>query len=215
MVVSSLLLLAIGSTASNPPIMHNDHVYIENTWNGGGHWLDTRGNGCNDNDLCVSAADSPTRVPLSGAWIIKKVQGDGQISHGDLVYIQTMYDESYLDTRGHGCNDNVLCVSTNKSPIRDNFSGVWQIQNPRGDAGGLVYTQTVHFQSMFTKGVETSWLDTRGGPCNDNKLCVSTANGVDRDNGSGGWRLTQGKWSSANESLSAELEPAALDELQV
>jgi len=53
-------------------------------------------------------------------------------------------------------------------------------------AGAVLHGARVHIQSMYPGG---RWLDTRGGPCNGNPLCVSAASTPVRDSGSGTWTV--------------------------
>ena len=54
---------------------------------------------------------------------------DGRALHvNDTVFLQNAYmnlNGGYLDTRGAGCENNYLCVSTSQSQDRDNGSTWW------------------------------------------------------------------------------------------
>ena len=170
-----------------------------NTWKGG--YLDTRGGGCEDNALCVSTAASPDRQPgaLTGKWKIVSAaatpKADGQpVLSGDLIHLQNQYDhngqKTWLDTRGRGCQDNFLCVSTATSKDRDQGSGTWRIildsgggEVPEGE--GHVHLQNIYKGSPALGG----FLDTRGSGCAENLLCVSTSSTWERDLESTHWRF--------------------------
>lgn len=91
-----------------------------------GGFLDTRGAGCEGNALCVSTAATATRDGRSGVW---KIEGGYDTIHtGQHLRLRNQYNGSYLDTRGSGCESNVLCVSASVSPNRDNGSGSWSFE---------------------------------------------------------------------------------------
>jgi hypothetical protein len=159
-------------------------------WKGG--YLDTRGAGCEDNFLCVSTATSFDRDSGSGTWQIlsatgKKV-GDPVLAN-DLVYLQNQYGGKggYLDTRGAGCESNLLCVSTATISNRDNGSGTWRIitDSPGGE---VQEGETVHLLNGYNDWTG-GFLDTRGAGCEDNLYCVSTSVNWNRDQGSTHWRF--------------------------
>jgi len=165
-------------------------------WSGG--WLDTRGSGCKSNFLCVSTANCYDREPQSGSWIIQsdtKKPGD-PIQDGDCIHLQNQfaYDPDvkggWLDTRGGGCQENFLCVSTATSKTRDGLSGSWKVmkidnlQDPYIYEGDAVRLLNGYYD--FAGG----YLDTRM-PEGDNLLSVSTSKTEDRDAGSTHWRFLE------------------------
>jgi hypothetical protein len=181
---STAYILKYGNTL---PIQ-NDYL----SWAGG--YLDTRASGCEDNYLCVSTADSSDRDQGSGGWTIESATGaaaGSPVLNGDLIHLQNAYlgNGGYLDVRGSGCEENLLCVSTSTSSDRDSGSGTWQILAVNGDIGTPVEGwQEVRFLNgylNFTGG----YLDTRASGCEENFLCVSTSATADRDSGSTHWRV--------------------------
>lgn len=159
-------------------------------WQGG--YLDTRGRGCSENLLCVSTANSSNRDSGSGSWkILSKTGKTGVVKSLDDVYLQNQYAQGaggYLDTRGRGCSENLLCVSTANSAERDSGSGTWKIIPKFQSSGAIRENQPVHLVNGYGNG-QGGYLDTRGRGCSENLLCVSTAAGSDRDSGSGTWKF--------------------------
>jgi hypothetical protein len=115
--------------ADGTPVNANDQIYLVNQY-GNKTYLDTRGSGCQSDDLCVSTATTPNRDQHSGSWlIIKGDWGTGPIAENDLVRLMNGYGGwagGYLDTRATGCQSNVLCVSTSSSFDRDTGSTTWR-----------------------------------------------------------------------------------------
>lgn len=114
------------------------------------------------------------------------------LTYGTLYRIQNGYGGwkgGYLDTRGEGCEDNYLCVSTATSFDRDNGSGTWQILSATGKAEGepVLANDLIYLLNKYQD--DGGYLDTRGEGCESNLLCVSTAKTSNRDQGSGTWRI--------------------------
>jgi hypothetical protein len=162
-------------------------------WSGG--YLDTAYSGCERNAMCVSTAVSKARDQNSGSWVIKSAQGkaDGSpVMPGDKVYLKNLYPLAsdpeppygpfggYLDTRGSGCEGNVMCVST--SLALDGNNSIWTVEIDRFN---LYLGQAVRLRN----GYDNTYLDTRNRGCEGNLLCVSTSASADRDSGSGSWRF--------------------------
>ena len=162
-------------------------------WDAKTNYLDTRGGGCNDNLMCVSTATSPDRDSGSGTWIISsatsKLAGEPVLS-GDQIHLQNQYGSGaggYLDTRGTGCNGNLMCVSTADSSDRTSGSGTWRII--KDSAGGVVHeNDVVHLWNKWSDWTG-GFLDTRAAGCQDNLYCVSACGSWDRDAGSTHWRF--------------------------
>jgi len=95
----------------------------------------------------------------------------------------------YLDVRGAGCQDNVYCVSTATTPLRDRHSGLWVIKSAehKPDGSPVNCNDKIFLVNQYSD--PGTFLDARGSGCQSNKLCVSTANTSDRDNGSGTWLI--------------------------
>ncbi|APR87531.1 hypothetical protein A7982_12880 [Minicystis rosea] len=118
----------------------------------------------------------------AGSWLL----------YGHTYGLRNGYDDfsgGYLDTKGTGCEDNKLCVSTATTPSRAAGSGSWMLLSASGkpagapvEAGDLVY-----FKSLSDG--DGGYLDTRKSACEDNRLCVSTATTSNRDQGSGTWKV--------------------------
>jgi hypothetical protein len=127
---------------------------------------------------------------------------------GKIYHVQNGYKKwqgGYLDTRGTGCEDNLLCVSTADSPKRDGDSGTWRIESASGkpDGAPVLFNDEFYLRNMYNDG-NGGYLDTRGTGCEGNLLCVSTATGFDRANGSGTWKLIP---DSSSQSAVAKKEP--------
>jgi hypothetical protein len=160
----------------------------------GGGYLDVRGERCNDNLLCVSTRWLPPdwstqKDGHSMVWKILSAEGKPDWSHvmaNDVIYLQNQYPYhpdamgGYLDTRGGGCQDNHLCVSTSVAKDRESGTGRWKIQLT--EAGGErevpLYFGAVGGSEVHLLNGWNNWtggyLDTRGEKCQDNLLCVST-----------------------------------------
>ncbi|CAK0901716.1 unnamed protein product [Prorocentrum cordatum] len=113
-------------------IVDGDPVYLQSMYGSQPLYLDTRGEGCEDNELCVSASSSKEgSVPgnHSTEWIVRRVEGAGDLMTGDSIHLQSMMGDvtAYLDVRGTGCEDNEYCVSAASSSTRDGHSGTWQV----------------------------------------------------------------------------------------
>lgn len=100
------------------------------------------------------------------------------------------WGENYLDTRGTGCEGNLLCVSTSTSFNRHLNSGSWIISSAKKKAKDdpVLSGDQVYLQNQYSSGAG-GYLDTRGKECEGNYLCVSTSTSFDRDSGSGIWRI--------------------------
>lgn len=165
--------------------------------NGFGGWsanyLDTRGQGCEDNLLCVSTSTNFNRDSGSGTWIISSATGKAvgePVLSGDQVYLQNQYSSGaggYLDTRGYGCEGNFLCVSTATSSKRDSGSGTWRIIKDTS-GGNVQENDVVHLWNGWGDWT-AGFLDTRGNGCEGNLYCVSTSASWNRDTGSTHWRF--------------------------
>jgi hypothetical protein len=170
---------------------------IQNGFGGwDGNYLDTRGQSCEDNLLCVSTAETFDRDSGSGTWIILsatgKAVGDLVLS-GDQVYLQNQYKSGepynggYLDTRGRGCEDNLLCVSTAETFDRNSGSGTWRLIKD-SSGGNVQENDVVHLWNGWGDWTG-GFLDTRGAGCEGNLYCVSTSANWNRDTGSTQWRF--------------------------
>lgn len=185
------------------PLRYGSTYNLRNGYSGfSGGYLDTRNAGCADNDLCVSTAYSTNRDQGSGQWTILSASGKAPgspVMQGDSVYLANRYPYlvsvgpvagafgGYLDTRGRGCADNDLCVSTSGSQDRDSGSGTWTIAAGDGAGMELWAGEPVTLLNHYSNG---GYLDTRARGCEGNNLCVSTAYSSNRDSGSGTWLLT-------------------------
>jgi hypothetical protein len=111
--------------------------------------------------------------------------------YGRIYTIQNGYNSwqgGYLDTRGRGCADNKLCVSTADSSNRDSGSGHWKISaRDKRDGDPVLINDVFYLQNQYSSG--GGYLDTRGRGCQDNLLCVSTADSSNRDTQSGSWKI--------------------------
>lgn len=116
--------------ADGTPVNSFDQIHLVNQY-GNPTYLDTRSSGCQDDYLCVSTATSANRDSGSGTWLIIKDQwATGPIAEGNTIRLMNGYAQwngGYLDTRGSGCQDNLLCVSTSSSYNRDAGSTTWRL----------------------------------------------------------------------------------------
>lgn len=114
------------------------------------------------------------------------------LKYGDNIYILNGYDNwngGYLDTRGSGCEGNYLCVSTAWGYDRDGGSGTWKIMSAAGKQNGQPVMALDDIYLLNQWHGNGGYLDTRGGGCEGNQLCVSTSTSSNRDNGSGTWKI--------------------------
>ncbi len=180
-----------------------------NDWNGG--YLDTRGGGCQDNYLCVSTAESSNRTETkanpdgdkTASWQILSAQNKqpGQpVVNGDVIYLVNMFtggtntakNGGFLDTRGSGCEGNLLCVSTSAErdrPGTDGSTTTWRVLADSPSPDGQVQADSlVHLLNGWNDW-QGGFLDIRGSGCQDNYYCVSTTPTWQRDTGSTHWRF--------------------------
>ena len=120
-----------------------------------GGFLDTSGQGCQDNLLCVATSSSSNRDSGSGTWRIELTAAAASVgstvNSGDGFTLKNgsaNFNGGYLDTRGIGCQNNLLCVSTASVINRDNGSGTWKASVPPPPAA-LVYGQTYYLQNGY------------------------------------------------------------------
>jgi len=111
------------------PVQHGDVVHLKNHY-GGGSYLDTCAHAtCGaGTKYGVSTSSSKNRDSGTGKWTVERVQGNGYVQLGDMVYLKNHYGGgSYLDTCGHATCGTKYSVSTSSSKNRDSESGKWQI----------------------------------------------------------------------------------------
>jgi hypothetical protein len=124
-------------------VLSGDMIYLENTYSSDGYtnggYLDARGSGCQENDLCVSTATSDDRDSGSGTWQIIAIGATGApvaagtpVAAWQTVWLANQYEGNggYLDVRDAGCQGNDLCVSTSATQDRDTNSTHWTIFGP-------------------------------------------------------------------------------------
>jgi hypothetical protein len=124
------------------------------------------------------------------------------LTYGSTYHIKNNYSgapNTYLDTRGAGCDSNWLCVSTASSNSRDQGSGSWTLLSAQGKSNGSAVTEgdLVYLANKYPYGSSGAlvtgpfggFLDARGGGCQNNALCVSTSANQNRDSGSGTWKI--------------------------
>ena len=110
--------------------------------------------------------------------------------YGGIYYLKNNYGMgSFLDTRNSGCEGTWYCVSTSLSSDRHPGAGtaLWQIVSATGATGPVRNGDVVFLINQFHPAA--GYLDVRGGGCESNFLCVSTAVTWNRDNGSGKWKI--------------------------
>jgi hypothetical protein len=175
--------------AHGPALRYGNSYHLQNAyanWTGG--YLDTRGGPCNSNALCVSTATVDDRDQGSGSWVIASAEGrpDGTpVMAGEKVFLKNQYplgtDDmppyglfgGYLDTRGDGCQGNLLCVSSSLVPNTNVDTSVWTLSS--GDRLDLYVGQPLHVQNQYPDPQGLAYLDVRGSGCNGNLLCVSAS----------------------------------------
>jgi ribosomal protein S27E len=127
-------IISANSKAAGEPVKANDTIHLQNLYINDGTFLDTRGGGCSNNLLCVSAATTPNRDNGSGTWIIIPAETiDGTIPEAAPVRFLNGFNQfsgGFLDTRGAGCDGNFLCVSTSATFNRDGMSTLWRLAQP-------------------------------------------------------------------------------------
>lgn len=130
----------------------------------------------------------------------QNVMSQTELVYGGKYHIQNGWAKwtgGFLDTRGMGCQSNLLCVSTSKDNNRDNGSGTWVILSATGKSNGtqVVSGDVIILQNQYDNG-KGGFLDTREYLKNtDNKaiknhLAVSTSSTRDRSSGSTSWTIT-------------------------
>ncbi|MGK7887021.1 MAG: hypothetical protein AB4057_20630, partial [Crocosphaera sp.] len=154
---STWTMVSASGKKADTPVLYNDKVYLQNGYDGS--YLDTRNRGCEGNDLCVSTATTPTRGPGTGTWTIISATGKQSgtpVLANDEIYLQNGYDNSYLDTKNPGCENNYLCVSTSSTKERGPKTTHWSIlyKNPpvaakpdNGDCDQTIATNTIDFET--------------------------------------------------------------------
>lgn len=136
----SWMLVSAEDRAIGSLVRTGDRIYLKNQFKatpetpGGSHffggYLDVRGAFCSDNVLCVSTASPKNSNIHTSVWTIvgprrNTYQDQSLFLRNNFVTPQGF---TYLDTRGEGCRQNRLCVSTYTSPYRDSGSGSWRFQ---------------------------------------------------------------------------------------
>lgn len=203
--------MALAQPHPHGPLVRYGQIYhLQNGYqNWAGGYLDTRGGNCEGNALCVSTATLENRDAGSGRWMIVSAESkpDGSpVMRGDKVYLKNLYrlgyDDmppyglfgGYLDTRGGGCEGNILCVSTSLTRNTNTNTSVWTVV---GERHSLFLGQGIRLRNNYASQSGNTYLDSRGGGCEGNLLCVSTSLSPDRDSGTGWWRFQNDGPSSA------------------
>jgi len=119
------------------------------------------------------------------------------VKSGDIIYLQSRQG-GYLDTRGSGCQDNLLCVSCSQKRDREEGTGRWKILLAEdGELGQEIsLRQSFHLLNGWNNWTG-GYLDTRGtgkgtnfNGTVPNLLCVSTHaewDGIDDPNSTAWW----------------------------
>ncbi len=157
-----------------------------NDWRGG--YLDGRQDGG------VTTANynqhiNPQKDGLDSVWYFVSATGkarNGPVLANDIVYLQNR-NGGYLDTRGRGCNDNLLCVSLSPKQDREPGTGRWKIQLTQNDGENVEIQEQAGFHLLNGwNDWQGGHLDTRGYATGYNAsgtvpllLCVSTRDGWD------------------------------------
>jgi hypothetical protein len=130
----SWLIKSADSKADGSAVMNGDRIFLvsEYPYKDGAYFpsgryggiLDVRDSKCQDNILCVSTSESKNRDHESGFWTVEASGSDIYLDQS--IHLKNVYDGSYLDVRGGGCQGNLLCVSTSTWADRDQRSGSWR-----------------------------------------------------------------------------------------
>ena len=202
-----------------PSLMYGQKYQILSGYEGfSGGYLTASSGGCysnlramGDNLNCVSTMVYPEQWTSQkygdgSLWKIISATGrtDGSpVMFNDIIYLRAGFPPDqkrfgpdagggYLETRGYGCQDNLLCVSTGPTPKRE---ASWKILLTEPGGGGVQDegevqrgSSEIHLQNGFDdwKG---GYLDTRGEGCQGNKLCVSTRENWNRENDGTTWKF--------------------------
>ena len=133
-------------------------------------------NACSMLDERNSSVASDSTQPATGAQY--KLSGpNASVTYGVGIRLESLYfAHSFLDVRGHGCEDNAFCTSLSKDQARAAKSGRWRLvrTGPSSCANDAVcYGDHVYIQSADMASM--AFLDVKGANCNGNKRCVSAS----------------------------------------
>jgi len=163
-----------------------------NNWEGG--YLDTQGVGCEGKLPCISTANRSGRVNLqTRMWKIVSATGKQNgtaVLVNDEIYLQNL--GGYLDTKGVGCEGNLVCVSTASSPNGANLqTRTWKIVSATGKQNGtaVLVNDEIYLQNLYPyrTGMLGGYLDIKGVGSS-----VSTAGTKERTTlGTNHWRFVE------------------------
>lgn len=187
-------------------LVYGKTYHLQNGWNNhGGGYLDVNGQGCQDNYLCVSTSKD-LRDGTSNEWIIVSTTGkqDGEaVANNDIIQLKSAWNGNggYLGIRGYGMyypeNPGHVCVSTWKEAQTDGATS-WKVSGASSD-GYVKDFGDISLENQWSGG--RTYLDTRG---YDNKgfLSVSGSQEMNRDGGSGNWKIMPTVYSRVGTSVS-------------
>ena len=159
-----------------------------------------------DTDLCLhvsggTGSGKPVTLHNGVEYNSKKANGTFRIepiSEGSEYYTICIGGKS-----GLGANDVDLCLHAEggykfkllytKASNRTRGNGRFKIQH----LDPLYYDDVIQLANNSTD--TELFLDTRGGGCNGNKLCVSASSDNNRDNRSGSWKITSASDKSSED----------------
>jgi hypothetical protein len=136
------MIMSAEGKALGTDVKPGDTVYLKNQYAMGpddmapyapfGGYLDVRGVGCEGNVLCVSTSMTKNSGPNTSKWTVVAPRHFVFVDQG--MHLQNNYTDAntaktYLDTRSSRCEDNLLCVSTSATPVRDGGTGTWRFVN--------------------------------------------------------------------------------------
>jgi len=143
-------------------------------------------------ELRAEEAEAPPSSPRAEARSSVDAVRDGDSVHLQNLYGSPRVEGTFLDARAAGCEHNALCVSAAYSRSRDGTSGTWFIERKLG-AGILQHGDRVSIKHVNDraggKTATSTYLDARGGGCEGNSFCVSTATSSTRDGLTGTWSI--------------------------
>jgi Protein of unknown function (DUF1566) len=135
-----------------------------------------------DNESCVRAVRGASPTSLLYGQSYQILNGYNNFSGGRMVA-----DPGGCSASLGAMGDNLNCVSciSNLEWQQRYISGsVWKILSAEAKVPGspVMFGDVIHLQAglatnqqKFSPGAEGGYLDTRGGGCQDNHLCVSTS----------------------------------------
>ena len=128
------------------------------------------------NTCAMTSAEPTEKMRRATGAQYKLTDANASVTIGTAVHLESLYfGHSFLDIRGHGCEENEFCTSLTKDGARAAKSGRWRLARagPSScDGDAVCYGDQVYIQSDTPS---PAFLDVRGVNCNGNKRCVSAS----------------------------------------